>query len=249
MDPRPDPTTPAAPAGAIRDAGATAKDARVDDRLVELEGLRGLLALWVAVSHLVCWAGFDTILDGTRWATAWKHFAYAQVAVHVFVVMSGFAIWKLLSKGSPTWTGFMAGRVFRLYPVYLPALGLALVSAALQPGLMERLAWSANGYFDVLRAVNASEHRHFAGHLAAHLLLLHGMVPHAWLPRSPAAFFAPGWSLSLEWQFYLVAPLWWRYRRRIATWLVVAAVAVVGGHLGGGNPAFLPNTIAFFANI
>lgn len=40
-----------------------------------------------------------------------------------------------------------------------------------------------------------------------HLLMLHGVVPEVLVARAPGAFLAPAWSVSLEWQFYLVAPL------------------------------------------
>jgi len=45
-------------------------------------------------------------------------------------------------------------------------------------------------------------------HLLAHLTLLHGALPHNILPASEYMFLAPAWSLSLEWQFYLIAPIW-----------------------------------------
>jgi peptidoglycan/LPS O-acetylase OafA/YrhL len=37
--------------------------------------------------------------------------------------------------------------------------------------------------------------------------MLHGAVPDVLVRNAPSAFLIPAWSVSLEWQFYLVAPL------------------------------------------
>ncbi|WP_268995437.1 acyltransferase family protein [Microvirga roseola] len=36
--------------------------------------------------------------------------------------------------------------------------------------------------------------------------MAHGAIPHEWLPRASKALLSPAWSVSLEWQFYLIAP-------------------------------------------
>jgi len=43
-------------------------------------------------------------------------------------------------------------------------------------------------------------------HTVLHLLLVHGLVPDMALQSASMSILGPAWSLSLEWQFYLVAP-------------------------------------------
>jgi len=129
-------------------------------------------------------------------------------AVDVFVLLSGFVIFKLLDARTETYGVFIARRFLRLYPVYI-LLFLAAIPAA-------RLAVSnlalASPYFTDARAAHlAGQYRawfdHIGWHSLLHFSMLHGVVPRAILPESPGAFLEPAWSVSLEWQFYLLAPL------------------------------------------
>src|SRR5262249_40932758 len=44
-------------------------------------------------------------------------------------------------------------------------------------------------------------------HFLVHASMLHSAVPQWLLPNSSAAILIPAWSISLEWQFYLLVPL------------------------------------------
>ena len=48
--------------------------------------------------------------------------------------------------------------------------------------------------------------------------MLHALVPESLLAKSAIALFGPAWSISLEWQFYLVAPLFFAAVSRLRSW-------------------------------
>ncbi len=226
-------------------------DARPRGRLPELEGLRGLLALWVVTAHAFCWVGWADLVPTGPFRNLWLHFAHAQVAVGLFIVLSGFAIWNLLASRSQSWSVFMTGRVFRIYPVFLIALALGIVSAFFQRVLQTSLPWADDSYFPTLRSVSQSEESALASHILAHLFLLNGAIPSNWLSGSAGSIIAPAWSLSLEWQFYLVAPILFAMRRYGFVLVALAGLSLLAApHLGQfSNPqaAFLPVQLPLFS--
>ncbi len=178
----------------------------------ELDGLRGLLALWVAISHILCWTGLSD-----RWPLPssvqelWKVFIYAQSAVDIFIILSGFVISFLIAKFQDTdsksaYKAFITNRFFRLYPVYLICLIIAIPASMLVPSILQTSAWSNTSYFVPLRSIVSSEQTHPLQHLALHLSLLNGLIPKSILSNATATFLPTAWSITLEWQYYLVAP-------------------------------------------
>jgi peptidoglycan/LPS O-acetylase OafA/YrhL len=110
-----------------------------DQRTATIDGLRGFLALSVFVHHLIVthqyirtgiWelppSGFYTLLG--------------QVGVAVFFMITAFLFWgKLLdAKSPPDWTGLYIGRIFRIGPMYLLAVGLMLTIVAWRTGFAFR---------------------------------------------------------------------------------------------------------------
>ncbi len=117
-------------------------------------------------------------------------------AVDGFIILSGFVIAKLISEKPEPYLGYISRRFFRLYPVYLICLALAvlLLSPRLDPGL-----------------------------LVSHLALAQGLLTGS----GSTAILVPSWSISLEWQYYLIAPAFvavlWRLRWR---WVLVLALVL-----------------------
>lgn len=172
-------------------------------RISELDGLRCFLCWWVVLDHILLSSGFryETLPPLVR------ILAKGEYAVDVFIILSGFVITMLLAEKREGYLVFIVRRFFRLFPVFAVTL---LIAILLRPvlGCILAAGWPA----DPVTLRNSwtnwqSENQHFWTHLLAHLPMLHGLVPNNILPNSAAAFVAPAWSTSLEWQYYLVAPL------------------------------------------
>lgn len=144
----------------------------------ELDGLRAIAVLAVLGYH----AGYND-------------FAGGFMGVDVFLVLSGYLITQQISaalSGGRFHPGrFWLRRVRRLLPAMLPVLAFALISALLLKGqgafeAFARHFLSAGFFYSNYQFL--SEADYFARSSDTNLLL------HTW-------------SLSLEWQFYLVTPL------------------------------------------
>jgi peptidoglycan/LPS O-acetylase OafA/YrhL len=196
---------------AAEDASATA--GHRSRRLVGLDGIRGLAALYVVVNHVFLRAFPGSPADHAPFWASW--FIYGRFAVVVFIVLSGFSL--ALSPARHGWrldavSGFAQRRVRRILPPYWAALAFSLAVAWLivpQPG---------RGVPDVTSVV-------------ANGLLVQNVV----LAHSPNAAF---WSMAVEAQLYIAFPLLLLLVRRwgggamvLTVVLIVAAVGIVGPHV------------------
>ncbi len=167
------------------------------------------------------------------------------LAVEVFIVLSGFVIAGLIDRRSEPFLPYITRRAFRIAPLYLAVL---LVSAALLP--VQLAAWEALpatarnlDRIELVRLALAN----LPAHMAVHLPLAQGLVPHRVLPEAAFTILGQAWSISLEMQFYLLAPLaMWALRKwdRIALLAVGSAVLVaIGPYFSAG---FIGNKLLLF---
>jgi peptidoglycan/LPS O-acetylase OafA/YrhL len=222
----------------------------------ELDGLRALLSWWVVICHTLQQAGYleSNLGRGLR------ILVHGDYAVDVFIILSGFVIHKLWHDAREPYRIFIARRFLRLWPAFAVCL---LGSLAVRPCVAAIICHAPLG-----EPVTAAEHLarlqqnwqneqgHFAAHLLAHLPMLHGAIPETLLPGSSIAFLGPAWSISLEWQFYLIAPLLFvlLQRGRGIAWLIFAVLAGLGWMLRYTPPmnawfpmeAFLPQKLLLF---
>jgi len=161
------------------------------------EGLRGYLALWVLLEHTLWACGYHQ----TGALSLSSLVFHGEFAVKVFMLLSGFVMTRLLASGSETPLRFLTRRFFRIYPVYLLALALGILTQGIFLETWQELPFKApHQQADI--ANFAYGMAHVRTELMPHLLLVQTVM------RGDGNFtlLGPAWSLSLEWQFYLLAP-------------------------------------------
>jgi len=230
---RPPPATgSAAPAARAMAATRPGRPATRPGRVVGLDGIRGLAALFVVLNHIFdrAWPGYPAN-PAPFWA-AWM--VYGRFAVIVFIALSGFSLglgparsgWRL--ESIPT---YAHRRAWRILPPYWAALGFSLVMTwyvLAQPG------WPVpNGKSVVVYGL---------------------LVQDAFPVGSPNRAF---WSIAIEVQLYVVLPLLLLLVRRVSARAMVglvAAIVVTIGLLGPRVPLmnsalvkFTPDLAVLFA--
>lgn len=183
------------------------------NRIDELEGLRGLLAAWVVIVHLLPAAGIEPNALGV-----FKPLFGELIRVQVFCIMSGFVIFMMMAKVQEDYSVYIVRRLKRIYPVYI----LAFVLSILFSGIAYEALQGAR--FDSIRnagrvALLDAGFSQWPQHVLAHMTLTHGIIPHNWLPSGAYTFLGQAWNISTEFQFYLIAPLvfWCLHRQNLLT--------------------------------
>jgi peptidoglycan/LPS O-acetylase OafA/YrhL len=149
-------------------------------------------------------------------------------AVNLFILLSGFVIFLLLDGKRESYAAFIVRRFFRLWPVFVVCLLCSLPLTGLGPTRNAVVIFLSN------------------------LTLLHGLIPETWCPAVTTTVLPPSWSISLEWQFYLVAPLLYFLACRKRGMLLgalainVAIYYAVRGPAMFVYPSFLPFRLHLF---
>jgi peptidoglycan/LPS O-acetylase OafA/YrhL len=214
------------------------------NRLATLESLRGLLAVWVVIGHILGLAYSQADLARVHLGLLYQ----PVLAVYVFMILSGFVIFYLLDHVTLSYSSFVGRRLLRIAPLYFTVLAVAVLSRRLRLDVLQALPWHSSG-IDTKIAIAKEAAAHPGLHLAAHMTLLHGLVPQTLLKFSDYTFLGPAWSISLEMQFYLIAPVlfWLLKARRWALLGAVAALFVLLKHLNYLGEGFIGKQFVFFA--
>lgn len=212
-------------------------------RLECLDGLRGALAVYVMLGHLAPFAAIP----------AWiaQPLSHGEAAVDVFFMLSGLVIVQSLHGFDWQPAPFLIARAARTYPVYLAMFAMAIAVQAL-PTDFARLPWIAAD--SPARDIwSVGWPRSWAFEIATHLTMTHGLVPDAIVPGAWVGFLGAAWSLSTEWQFYVLVLLIGQRagsRRLLPAFLMLAASGLLwhatAPHGWQFSRAFLPNKAAYF---
>jgi peptidoglycan/LPS O-acetylase OafA/YrhL len=221
------------PAAALAAPAAPAKAVARPGRVVGLDGIRGLAALYVVAYHIFvrAWPGYPGANHAPFWA-AWL--SYGRGGVAMFIVLSGFSLglgparsgWKFKSIAT-----YAHRRAWRILPPYWAALGFSLVMTwfvLAQPG------WGVpNGKSVVVYGL---------------------LVQDVFSVGSPNRAF---WSIAIEAQLYVLLPLLLLLVRRVSARAMVGLVAAIvvtigllGPHVPLMNSAlvkFTPDLAVLFA--
>lgn len=194
------------------------KNSRVD----ELESLRGVMALWVVIGHVLLSFPAPSALDGFMWRILCDNVR----AVDLFIILSGFAIFHLLGASSDSYSRYLSRRFLRLFPAYIICFAASVAMLPIADAAAGSVLPLTQRAIDRL-SIDHDSAAHFWAHIGAHMTMLHGMIPSNRLPATDYAFLGQAWSISVEWQFYLIAPfLMWLITRRypLAGLPIIAAV-------------------------
>jgi peptidoglycan/LPS O-acetylase OafA/YrhL len=184
--------TPKAPSGRVW------RNPRLDGRILELDGVRGLAILLVLIEHYIRDA---SQIHLARWeAVVLVPFRLAWSGVDLFFVLSGFLIGGILIDARTAdnyYQTFYIRRSYRILPLYYLWFGLFLVglhlSAVVQAGAIIK-AGVLHLVFN--RELPLWSYPLFMQNIA---MSLHGTTGPMWLGVT--------WSLAVEEQFYSLLPL------------------------------------------
>lgn len=196
-------------------------------RIPAIEGLRAWLAWAVVFYHLSNATNVDAHFNLIERADA-----IGSGAVMIFMMVSGFVITGLLLTRQETWIPFITRRAFRLFPAYWIALGLGVVAMLIRPDVFANVSWVSDPAFVADLAYHSANNQAVfdapVEQALYHIALLQGLPPPAYMPHSATTILGPAWSLTVEWQFYLVAPfLVWMARTQARAMILVLAAALM----------------------
>jgi peptidoglycan/LPS O-acetylase OafA/YrhL len=192
-------------------------------KLAGLEGLRGIMCVWVVLSHTVTIAALPIYKN----SGIGRLLANGTFAVDVFIMLSGFVVALLITKKSETYFKYISRRAMRLFPVYVVCLVISIMVLQLSVDFLTNANWVHPKYLNRLQ-IFEDTNNHLYLHSILHFFLAHGMISDSILPNTAFAIMGQAWSLTLEWQFYIIAPflLWLLNSKKFLLFFASAVILI-----------------------
>ena len=186
-----------------------------NERLSELDALRGLAALTVVLGHfssayvdeLKLWSGPRSKLIEFG---ALRVFTSGHQSVLLFFLLSGFVLALPAVRHKPlSYPVFITRRIFRIYVPYLAAVFLAIIGNRIWHGPLGLTPWADHTWGVIVRR----------GLILQHILFI-GQYDNAQLNT---AF----WSLVIEMRISILFPLLCLIVLRVKPWISVLVIALI----------------------
>jgi peptidoglycan/LPS O-acetylase OafA/YrhL len=217
-------------------------------RFIGLDGLRGLMCLWVVIGHSITMAGLELDKDSFFGKVLGK-----GLAVDVFFIISGFVITLLLLSKDVPFSKYIKQRVLRIFPAYLLFLFLSALILNETVFVLQNFPEDIEKTADRLKYATASL-KDFKLHFFTHLFMLHGITPSFILSNPTYTIMGQAWSLTLQFQFFILAPLFIFILRKHVCFLVLFVMLILASSqfffgVMGHRSFFLVNSNMFFVGM
>jgi peptidoglycan/LPS O-acetylase OafA/YrhL len=172
------------------------------DRIGSVDGLRAVAVIGVVWAHVWAFSGNPIWSLGKLGSVTLdlnRVISTGGTGVDLFFVISGFCMFLLYSRVDDPSFGFnylslLAKRWMRVAPAFYFSAGACVIGI-----------WYSTGHWRLFD-------------LLSHLAFLHGVFP------DTGGLAAPFWSLTTEWQFYMVLPLMVWLVRRFSFWSIIGGL-------------------------
>ena len=214
------------------------------NRIPLFEGVRGVLASWVMLGHFLLFLALGQRPEVVGLKLRFISFVQnGAVPVALFMLLSGFVIHHLLVTGRESYRTYIGRRFLRLFPAFLVCMLIGIGASWCASNGFSAIPWKNDAWLAHQSELGFLHRAHAVENIAVHLTMLHGLVPRSFWPDATGAFIGVGWSISTEWQFYLVAPLLLLATRSVKGW-VLLIVATLGATVLASTRTFM----SVFAN-
>ncbi len=164
---------------------STIEQPRIYARFRNLDGLRGMAAVFVMIHNSALWYGYQT---ENKWYTSSPFYTHlGEGAVVIFFMLTGFLFWgKIRSSAHIDWQRLYHSRSRRIMPMYLFSIILLLAIALFSQ------------YLTLI---------HHAGEIVGDFLLFRSS--YLWRDYPDISLIDAGvtWTLAYEWFFYFSLPI------------------------------------------